>query len=219
MSVQLDLKVTELLCSRLCHDLISPVGAVNNGVELLQDYDPSMADEILPLIVDSAKRAWRRLEFFRVAFGFGGGQASRGLTDLRGLAAGMMEGEKVELDWAPEVPGKNMAIGGRAAKLLLNLIVLGTETLPRGGALKVEVTPNNGDLQLSFVATGEGARITDIIKTSLHGQVEIQDLDARNVQAYFIARIAQSIGADLGLTESNDRIEISVSVPGGVVEG
>jgi histidine phosphotransferase ChpT len=182
MSVQMDMKITELLCSRLCHDLISPVGAVNNGVELLQDYDPSMADEILPLIVDSAKRAWRRLEFFRVAFGFGGGQTSRGLADLRGLAVGMLEGEKVELDWPPAAPGDNRAIEGRAAKLLLNLIVLGAEALPRGGTLKVESSSNKGDLGLSIAATGEGVRITDIIKASREGQVEIQDRDARNVR-------------------------------------
>ncbi|MSO76029.1 MAG: hypothetical protein EXQ87_03830 [Alphaproteobacteria bacterium] len=76
MTMPVDLKIVELLCSRLCHDLIGPIGAINNGLELLSDYDPSMADDVLPLLTTSAKQAWDRLAFFRAALGFGGGRVT-----------------------------------------------------------------------------------------------------------------------------------------------
>src|SRR3546814_20842043 len=82
VATQIDLRILELVCSRLCHDLVGPVGAVNNGIELLEEFDPSMADDVLPLLRNSARQAWRRLDCFRLAFGAAGGRDAWPLGEL-----------------------------------------------------------------------------------------------------------------------------------------
>src|SRR5690606_26478214 len=94
MEVKVDLRVLELLSSRLCHDLISPIGAVNNGLELLEDEGSDMGDDALKLSIKSARRAADLLQAFRVALGAAGNQASVRLADARSLAAGLLEGGK-----------------------------------------------------------------------------------------------------------------------------
>src|SRR5690606_41497048 len=88
--------VLELLCSRLCHDLVGPVGAVNNGLELVEE-DPSSLDDIMPLLTSSARQAWKRLDFFRIAFGFGGGRSSWSYAELRRVPAGYLAERQAEL--------------------------------------------------------------------------------------------------------------------------
>jgi histidine phosphotransferase ChpT len=74
----LDAKLMELMASRLCHDLASPVGAVMSGLELMQEFEDETADDALRLMGDSARIAARRLAFYRLAFGFAGN--ARNLT-------------------------------------------------------------------------------------------------------------------------------------------
>src|SRR3546814_5278082 len=98
VATQIDLRILELVCSRLCHDLVGPVGAVNNGIELLEEFDPSMADDVLPLLRNSARQAWRRLDFFRLAFGAAGGRESRTLGELGRYAAGWVASDSLWLN-------------------------------------------------------------------------------------------------------------------------
>ena len=101
MNVKVDLRVIELLASRLCHDLISPIGAVSNGLELLEDEDSGMADDALELSIKSVRRASNILQAVRVAVGAAGSQASVRLADVRSLASGVLEGGKIRLDCRP----------------------------------------------------------------------------------------------------------------------
>ena len=149
-------ELASLLCSRLCHDLLSPVGALNNGIELLADeQDPEMRERCLELLSESARASANKLKFFRLAFGAGGGfgddidtrEAKSALEGLYGA------GKRIELGWM--VADDKMSKG--AIKLLLNLAMIAGDALVRGGRLDVGAERRNGALEM--VIRGEGPRI------------------------------------------------------------
>src|ERR1700752_1132598 len=118
-----ELKVASLLASRLCHDLVGPLGAVGNGLELVAE-DGGMAAEALALAQRSAKRATSRLQFFRYAFGAAGGEGNLRPAEARSLAAGILQSGETMLEW-PEGPAAGLPVG--SGRLLLNLLLLGSE--------------------------------------------------------------------------------------------
>ncbi len=149
-------ELASLLCSRLCHDLLSPVGALNNGVELLADeQDPEMRQRCLELLADSARASANKLKFFRLAFGAGGGFADLVDTrEARGAIEGLYGAEKrIELGWL--VAEERLPKG--AVKLLLNLAMLAGDALVRGGRLDIGAEQGGG--QLEIVIRAEGPRI------------------------------------------------------------
>ena len=145
-----------LLCSRLCHDLMSPVGALNNGIELLADEtDPDMREKCTELLADSARATANKLKFFRLAFG-AGGRVRRGNrhAEARSALDGLFRGEgKIELGWVVE--GEKLPKG--AVKLLLNLGLLAGDALVRGGRLDVGAERGANNIELAVRA--EGPRI------------------------------------------------------------
>ncbi|MHA1190655.1 MAG: histidine phosphotransferase family protein, partial [Alphaproteobacteria bacterium] len=133
MDIQIDMRVAELLASRLCHDLVGPIGAVNNGMELLEDEDLGMSDDAIQLSASSARQAANLLQFYRLAYGMAGGRIGGDMGDLQNLATGFLSSGKTALNWLVGTPAGEAPEG--LGKLLLNLIVLGDECLPRGGSL------------------------------------------------------------------------------------
>src|SRR5918911_5077777 len=130
------LDLAALLCSRVCHDLISPVGAVVNGLEVLEDdNDEQTKTFALDLIKKSAKQASARLQFCRLAFGAAGSAgAAIDLGDAEGVARGFLEDDKLKLTW--NLP--RILLPKNRVKLLLNLLILGSQSIPRGGSLAVD---------------------------------------------------------------------------------
>ncbi|MGH6960481.1 MAG: histidine phosphotransferase family protein, partial [Dongiaceae bacterium] len=155
----------ELLASRVCHDLISPIGAVGNGLELIEEGGGDTAGDALQLSVNCVKRASALLEFFRMAYGAAGSDASLRWDAARGLAAGLLNGSKIALVWPPMPTGLELPPG--AAKLLLNLVLLATDTLPRGGEIAIGVDPAGNRLTLSVTASGRDARVTEEMGAAL----------------------------------------------------
>src|SRR5580658_5983515 len=107
--MQIDLRVLELLASKLCHDLVSPVSAINNGVELIEDIGGSVVDEAMKLIGDSAGHAARRLRLFRIAYGRAGSEENLGVKDVRQIAEQYLAGGKVNLAWPEDQPVETIA--------------------------------------------------------------------------------------------------------------
>ena len=132
------IEFASLLCSRLCHDLLSPVGAMNNGLELLADEtDPAMRASCLELLADSARSAAEKLKFFRLAFGAGGGFGEEVATsEIKAAIEGLLlNNKRIVLGWIVDVT----AMPKPAAKILLNLAMIAIETLIRGGRLDIAV--------------------------------------------------------------------------------
>src|ERR1700756_5227591 len=152
------LDLAPLLCSRVCHDLISPVGAVVNGLEVLEESkDEETKTFAMELIKRSAQTASARLQFCRLAFGAAGSAgAAIDLGDAQGVARGFLEDGKTRLEWnlPRELPPKNRV------KLLLNLLLLAGQTIPRGGTLKVDPVGEGETMRVRVRPPGPPSRST-----------------------------------------------------------
>jgi histidine phosphotransferase ChpT len=186
--------IAALLCSRLCHDLLSPVGAMMNGLELLADEDdPEMRARCLDLLGESARTTADKLKFFRLAFGSAGGFGEAiAAEEVRSAIAGLVRANpRVELVWMVEQP----AIAKNVARVLLNLAMIGLDALIRGGRLMV--AGDDGEV----VVRAEGARIVldGAIRAMLAGEVE--EPDARTSAAWLARRSAAADGRRIRLAE------------------
>jgi len=210
--MQIDLKTAQLLNSRLFHDLVGAVSAVNTGLEFMADGEA--ADDALALMGQSADRLTRRLDFFRAAFGLGGGkQGELSLGDAGALAAGWYADAKPELDW----PGADalMAAGEVSPtpiKILLIMVMLGEECLPRGGTVSVQLSRLPEGLGLAVTATGTGGRAPDGMIAALAEGCPPEALSARNVTAYFAAALARGAGARIEAAEAADRVDLAALI-------
>jgi histidine phosphotransferase ChpT len=195
MSGQVELEgldLAALLCSRVCHDIISPVGAIINGLEVLEeDNSEEMRQFASDLIKRSAKQASAKLQFARLAFGAAGSAGAEiDLGDAEKVARGYMEGEKAEFAWqAPRVlMPKNLV------KLLLNLILLANAAVPRGGSVKVTVEGEAASPRFTLRSAGPSARVPAAFESLVPGKIEGITVDAQAVQAYYTGALARTAG-------------------------
>lgn len=197
-----DLDLAALLCSRVCHDVISPVGAITNGLELLEvEDDESMREMAMDLVKKSAKQASAKLQFCRIAFGAAGSAGSLiDMGEAGDVARAFVGEEKVKLEW--QAPRENRPKA--EVKLVLNMMLLGIAGIPRGG--KVSVGVDGG----GFVVRAEGdqARIPEKIAEVISGGSNGQDLDARLVQPYYSKRLAASAGLNLSMALDNGAVVV-----------
>lgn len=218
MSVQIELGVAQLLCSRLCHDLIGPLGAVNAGLELMEDQSlgGGVAGEAMDLLKNSARQAASRLAFYRMAFGSGsGGGGATPLEEARILTVDLLADRKVDLDW-PEniVLPPNASISPTGAKLLLNLVLLALEMVPRTGVIQVRFASLPEGVGAALTATGPGARIKDEIRTAMEPGAERVALSAHNVQAHFARCLADFCGSGLEVAVgAEDEVKLAAILP------
>lgn len=201
MDMKLDLRIVQLMCSRVCHDFAGVVGAVNNGMELIQELGDDVDPEAITLVSQSAKDMAARLQYYRVAFGLAPG-AARSVGEARSLADAYFANGRVSVDWAAVAVDPHQPCAESELKLLLNLLLLGADGVPRGGVLGVELAPAGGRLSGLVKARGEGARIGDEIRVALDRSLETEEVTARTVQGYFAARLAEQIEMELAATQS-----------------
>lgn len=207
-----DMELAELMAARLCHDLVGPIGAVANGVELLGDGGPP-DPEVNALIAQSARQASRRLQWFRIAFGTANALPASGiLAETRKLASGLFEEGRVTLDWPPPDAATEALATRQAAKTLLNLALLALESLPRGGAVQVRVVGGKM-LGIQLAAMGAGARIPDDIQAALKPGVSLSELTPKSVPALIAVRVTEGLGTRISTAASADRVEFSVALP------
>jgi histidine phosphotransferase ChpT len=197
MSGTIEFRVLELLNARLCHELVSPIGAINNGVELLDDDDPDFVRDAIRLIGQSARKAGQRLQFYRFAYGTttsSGGSAAGNGGDL---AAGLLEGGKVRCDW----PAEAVTLPVDWQRLACNMLVLAAEALPRGGTVLVRPL-HGGASGIEVAAEGESVNLSPEMRAALDPGATVEQLTSRTVHAYFTARLASQLGAGLALAEA-----------------
>ncbi len=196
-----DLDLAALLCSRVCHDIISPVGAIANGLELMDDpdVDAEMKATALDMVRSSAKAATAKLKFCRIAFGASGSAGAQiDMGEAGEMAKAFVGDEKIKLDW--QAPRENRPKA--EVKLVLNMLMLAMAGIPRGGLVTVTVEGRN------FVvsAKGERAKVPQAMADVLTGAAAIDTLDARMVQPYYAKLLAQSAGLQLGMSLEPDDV-------------
>ena len=194
MPLSIDPRVLELLCSRLCHDLVSPVGAINNGVELMEELEGDMAGEAVGLVAESGRKAAARLRCFRLAYGAAGGQEGVPLEDGRQAAIDYLVGSKIALAWPPAGSGVVSSVPAGTVKMLLNLVLVAEEALSYGGTIEVDASAGPGAGPAQVIATGRAAAMNDAALEALNGQPDVSELTARTVHAYVTGILSQQYG-------------------------
>ena len=200
-----DLDFAALLVSRVCHDLVSPVGAVVNGLEVLEDEtDMAMRADALRLVAASAEQAAARLQFARIAFGAAGSAgAELDLAEVGRIMAGLLKGGKVELVWQAEAVNwpKDWA------KLLMNAVLVGADSLPRGGKIYVETSGDAQAPKFAIRAAGSIARLTPEVERALAGE-PAGLLDGRSIQPYLTYQISQTLSTTLNTSAAEGEVRL-----------
>jgi histidine phosphotransferase ChpT len=195
-----------LLCSRICHDIISPVGAINNGLELLEEGGAD--EDAMNLIKASARNASARLQFARIAFGAAGSAGVQIDTgDAQNVATEFMKGEKAEFSWE----GSRVLLPKNKVKLLLNLILIGNAAIPRGGSLTAAI--ENAESEPRFVITAKGPMLRVPPKfLQLHSEKTLDEpIDAHSVQPYYTLLLAQEAGMTISIHATAEEIAFSAA--------
>jgi histidine phosphotransferase ChpT len=207
-----DLEFSSLLCSRLCHDLVSPVGALINGIELLADeQDPAMQAQCMELLANSARQTANRLKFFRLAFGAAGGYADQVDTrEAQAAVEGLFSPDKVTVSWQVAAP----AMSKPAVKILLNLCLLAGEALLRGGTLTVAAETTAEAIQLVVQANGSKTLLAEDLRSALLGNTPQAQLMPRAAPSFLVATLVANAGGSLQLSPPNpESLTIGVSLP------
>jgi histidine phosphotransferase ChpT len=200
------LELAALLCSRVCHDLISPVGAIVNGLEVLDDNPkPEDKEFALDLIRKSAKTASARLQFCRLAFGAAGSAGAQiDLGDAQNMARGHIEDGKTTIAW--NLP--RLLLPKNRVKLLLNMLVIAQHTIPRGGTLTIDPIGEGETMSFRVTANGLNARLPQNI-ADLLSSGELAATDAHSVQPYYARLLAQACGLKVSLAASGEAMVVT----------
>jgi len=202
------LELAALLCSRVCHDLISPVGAIVNGLEVLDDNPkPEDREFALDLIRKSARTASARLQFCRLAFGAAGSAGAQiDLGDAQNMARGHIEDAKTSIAW--NLP--RVLLPKNRVKLLLNMMIIAQQTIPRGGVLTVNPIGDGEAMSFRLLTTGLNARLPQNIADILSG-AHAAAVDAHAVQPYYTRLLAQACGLTVTLAVEAEGISVTAS--------
>jgi len=198
-----DLELAALLCSRVCHDVISPVGAIANGIEVLdEETDEEMRESAYALIRKSVRQASAKLMLARLAFGAAGSAgASLDLGEVEDICRAVVADGKVTFDWqAPRETRPKDEV-----KLLLNMILIALSALPRGGTVTVKA---GGDV-LAVAARGEKAKLPEGMAALISGEATPGSVEPRSVQAYHAGRLAAAAGRSLSLKSDGNTVALS----------
>jgi histidine phosphotransferase ChpT len=201
------LDLAALLCSRVCHDLISPVGAIVNGLEVLaEEKDEATKQFALDLITKSARTASAKLQFCRIAFGAAGSSGAQLDTgDAETLSRGFFEDDRTKLAW--NIPRSLLA--KNRVKLLLNMLLIAGQAIPRGGTLTVDAVGSGENTGFKVTAAGTNAKIPQAIPPLLTGEPGAEAIDAHKIQPFYAALLAKACGLSVGMTVEGDAVVVA----------
>ncbi|MGN6497355.1 MAG: histidine phosphotransferase family protein [Tsuneonella sp.] len=207
------LDLASLLCSRLCHDLLSPIGALTNGLELLADErDPEMRQRCLELLEQSAAISADKLKFFRLAFGAAGGFGeSVPVHEARSVIDALVgDAKRVEVNWA--LAADRLPKG--AVKVLLNFAHIALDALVRGGTLDIGAESRDGASEIVVRASGPRIAFDETIGHALEGRLDPRELSGRTAPAHMLALLAAQAGGGLQYARSDDALLLGAVLPG-----
>jgi len=200
------LDLAALLCSRVCHDLISPVGAIVNGLEVLaEEKDEDTKTFALELIKKSATTASAKLQFCRIAFGAAGSAGAQiDLGDAQTIARGFLEDDKTKLAW--NLP-RALLVKNRV-KLLLNMLLIGSQAIPRGGQLTVDPLGTGDAMGFKVSAAGANAKIPPAVPPLLAAE-SMEGLDAHRIQPFYTGLLARACGVVVTMTMDANTVVVA----------
>lgn len=203
-------KLMELLCTRLCHDITGPVGAIANGAEFLAEEDTGMQGQAIELITQSASEAVNRLQFYRMAYGKVGAKGEANLSDCKEIVRKFLDNGKVSLDWPDQFTDtSNMAVSRHTARVIYNMVIMAAGVLIRGGTLSVRLLQDEySNSVISVNATGMTLKWDEKLGKALAHTLKVDDLEPATVQAYFTKMIADEAGVELQVAQGTENFEL-----------
>jgi histidine phosphotransferase ChpT len=210
LAQSIDVRLLEIICARLCHDLVGPVSAISNGVELVTEFGEDMRGEALALIAQSASEASCRLQFFRVAFGSAAGSDGRSipLAEARTRAVSLPLGGRVAVDWPESKAGSVPELGRAALKLLLNLFLIAVDAAAGTGTVRVRF----GAAGALFEVIADGARATlgDDVRQGLEGRLAAAEATPKTAVAIHARVLAAEAGVAVEIAAEPGQVVLSV---------
>ena len=201
------LDLAALLCSRVCHDLISPVGAIVNGLEVLaeEDSDEETKTFALDLIKKSATTASAKLQFCRIAFGAAGSAGAQIDTgDAEKISRGFLEDEKTKIAW--NLP--RVLLAKNRVKLLLNMLIIAAQAIPRGGQLTIDPVGSGDTVGFKITAAGTNAKVPPNAPPLLKGEMG-DGIDAHRILPFYAGLLAKACGVEVAAAMDGDRVVIA----------
>ena len=201
------LDLAALLCSRVCHDLISPVGAIVNGLEVLEEEkDEATKEFALDLIKKSARTASAKLQFCRIAFGAAGSAGAQiDLGDAETVARGFLEDDKTKLAW--NLP-RTLSPKNRV-KLLLNMLVIAGQAIPRGGRISVDPVGSDESMGFKVTAAGTNAKVPPAVPALLTGEGSGEGVDAHRIQPFYAGLLARACGVKATIAMEGEAVVLT----------
>jgi histidine phosphotransferase ChpT len=202
-----EIEFAALMVSRVCHDLVGPLGAVVNGMEVLEDErDAAMRADAIRLVTSSAEQALARIQFMRIAFGAAGSAgAELDLGEIGRLITGLLAGGKTTLEWNAGA----VYWPKDWAKLIMNATLLAADSLPRGGTVTVNIGIEPGVPSFKIHAQGTHTRVPEDVERMLRGEDLSSPVDARGVQPFLTHKLSRSVNAGLVLTQGEGFVALT----------
>lgn len=202
--------LSALLCARICHDLISPVGALGTAIEILDDPSNSdMHSDAMELIRNSSKQAAAKLKFLRLAFGAGGSAPGIiAVAELKQLTTDMFATGKADIIWDMKSDG----LEKNQSRILLNLIMLGVQSVPRGGTVMVR-HDNTAGSTITVAATGRKARLDEAVSRALAGKAPAEGFDGRSIQPLYTSLMVRDENGTVEASVDGEVVTITAQFP------
>ncbi|MEI6729996.1 MAG: histidine phosphotransferase family protein [Pseudomonadota bacterium] len=208
------LKIAELLCTRLCHDLTGPIGAMANGAEFLADEGFDMQAQAIDLIGSSAAQAVARLQFYRKAYGRINDSGEANIEELKKTAGDFFAGTRVIIDWADNyTDASGVSISYKMGRLLLNMLIISSASLIGGGTITIRLLNDGQFKKIELTSSGAKIKWEAETETILNGHVAIESLTPKNVQIELTRMLANEIEAGLAWSVKENSVELCASKP------
>lgn len=200
-----------LLCAKICHDLISPVGALGNAVEFLDDDgNPDMYEDAINLVRTSSRQASAKLKFLRIALGAGG--SAPGViptSEVSKLTDDMFADSKPDLVWKIDSDG----IDKNRARIVMNLIMLAVQAAPRGGSVTITRQGDGDSASFTIVSDGPNVRLDAAVAKAIAGKMPDGGIDGRSIQPLYANLLARDIGGSVGSSDDDTHITFTANFP------
>lgn len=200
-----------LLCAKICHDLISPVGALGNAVEILDDEDnQDMYEDAINLVRTSSRQASSKLKFLRIALGAAG--SAPGViptSEVMKLTNDMFVDSKPELVWKINSDG----IDKNRARIVMNLVMLGVQAAPRGGSVTITRQGNGDSAEFTIVSDGPNVRLDAAVAKAIAGKMPEDGIDGRSIQPLYANLLARDIGGSVRASDDETLITFTAKFP------
>jgi histidine phosphotransferase ChpT len=202
-------RLSAYIASRICHDLVSPVSSVTNALDLMDEPgDPEMKVQAEALLREGADKAAARIQFLRYAFGSIG--LSAGAADIheaRKITEAFVKSHKPSIEW--DIQTDHLSFSH--ARLMMNLVIMATEALPRGGVVSVRIRSEVGGMTITLTAKGDRARLKDDVAAAVNGTEPIDGWRAENIQSLFARMICDGLGGELTAKQSDGQVIFMVT--------